>query len=91
MIIFFCRWAADILAAASVKCVTAKEEPSSKSKRITEGVIFGHSKTPFENVDSIGHRGFNTVLPTDSKRIRDIFIASHANIMEKLFVQSFCF
>ena len=28
-------------------------------------------------------------LPTDSKRIRDIFIASHANIMEKLFVQSF--
>ena len=61
----------------SAKCVTVK-----RAQRITEGVIFGHSKTPFENVDSIGHSFNSTVakLPTDSKRIRDIFIASHATV-----------
>ena len=85
LIIFF---VGGLLLLLSVKCVTAKEEPSSNQKNNRRCYFWSLKNTVWKCWFNWSQR-LNTVLPTDSKRIRDIFIASHANIMEKLFVQSF--
>ena len=69
---------------SKVRYVTAptrvKDSKRSTTIRITEGVIFGHSKTPLKMLILLVTLNTTKI----SEGIRHIFIASHANIIEKL-------
>ena len=59
---------------------------SSTTIRITEGVIFGHSKTPLKMLILLVTLNL-TKICSAQRGLVHIFIASHANIIEKKIVK----